>query len=281
MLPVLFQIGGLNIYSYGFMLALGFIVSGYLLRKELKRIGFPVDLADAIVISALLGGVFGAKFYSVIEGIVKGEGIIYSVKSFFSGAGLVWYGGLIGGAIAGILVIRHKKVSIMRALDILAPLLILGYAFGRMGCFLSGDGDYGPPSDLPWAMSFPNGTVPTNERVHPTPVYEIILCLIIFAYLWRIRKKIRPAGWMFGVYLILAAAERFITEFWRVTAKVLFNTITMAQIISVIMVIIGVWLMLRTRNMPIPVDTPVVELKKELDKQKTKPKQAKHHKKIR
>jgi len=145
----------------------------------------------------------------------------------------------------------------MQCLDIIAPLLILGYTFGRMGCFLSGDGDYGPPSDLPWAMAFPNGTVPTIEKVHPTPLYEIIFCLAIFAFLWRIRKRNLHTGWMFGMYLILSGIERFITEFWRVTQKVLFNSISMAQIIGIFAIIIGIILVLHSRKAPLNLPLPI------------------------
>ena len=138
----------------------------------------------------------------------------------------------------------------MPVIDIVAPMLLLGYSFGRMGCFLSGDGDYGPPSDLPWAMAFPNGTVPTMERVHPTPIYEIIMCLIAFAYLWRIRKITRGPGWMFGMFLILSGIERIIAEFWRLTARIAFDFLTVAQIIGVLTIIIGIYLIIRSKKIP-------------------------------
>jgi phosphatidylglycerol---prolipoprotein diacylglyceryl transferase len=268
MLPVLLELGKLKVYSYGLMLALGFIVGGYLYRRELKRYGLSPDLGDWIIMGALIGGIFGAKVYSVIEGL-KELGVA-SLKDFFSGAGLVWYGGLIGGTIAVIIVMKTKHAPMMQCLDIIAPLLILGYAFGRMGCFLSGDGDYGPPSDLPWAMAFPNGTVPTLVKVHPTPLYEIIFCLAIFAFLWRIRKRNLHLGWMFGMYLILSGVERFITEFWRVTQKVLFDSISMAQIIGIFAIIIGIILILHSKNMPINLPLPVSE--KPINKSNTQPK---------
>lgn len=291
MIPVLFQIGSLKIYSYGFMLALAFIVSGFLLRKELKRVGLPMDLADQIIIGSLLGGVFGAKLNSVIEGIINGESVIYSLKSFFSGAGLVWHGGLICATALAIIIIKRRRISVMKVIDLLAPLLILGYGIGRMGCFLSGDGDYGPPSDLPWAMGFPNGTVSTDMRyglgvrVHPTPLYEIILCLIIFAYLWRVRKKSKPIGWMFGMYLILAAVERYVTEFWRYSwetrADSMLKFMTDAQLVAILMAVAGGVILFRLRNAPIPVEAPVVveeKGKKQSVKQKPKGKRPSNRK---
>ncbi|MEK7395770.1 MAG: prolipoprotein diacylglyceryl transferase [Candidatus Poribacteria bacterium] len=248
MFPVLLEMGVIKVYSYGLMLALGFIVSGVILRREYKRIGLSADLGDTVIIAALLGGIFGAKVYSVIEGI-REYGLV-SLKDFFSGAGLVWYGGLIGGTIAVVIGIKLKRLPILPIIDIVAPALLLGYSFGRMGCFLSGDGDYGPPSGLPWAMAFPNGTVPTIERVHPTPIYEIIMCLIAFAYLWRIRKKTRGPGWMFGMFLILSGIERIIAEFWRLTARIAFDFITVAQITGVITIVIGIYLINRSRKIP-------------------------------
>jgi len=268
MLPVLFEIGKLKVYSYGLMLALGFIVTGILFRRELKRFGISVDLGDWIIMGALVGGILGAKIYSVIEGF-KELGVA-SLKDFFSGAGLVWYGGLIGGTVTVLVIIRIKHAKTMQILDIVAPMLILGYAFGRMGCFLSGDGDYGPPSDLPWAMAFPKGTVPTLERVHPTPLYEIIFCLAIFAFLWRIRKRNLHTGWMFGMYLIFSGIERFITEFWRITPKVLFNAISVAQITGIFAIIIGIILVLYSKNTPINLPLPVND--KPVSKSKVQPK---------
>lgn len=277
MLPIILKLGRINIYSYGLMLALGFIITGIIFRKELKRVGINVDLADSVIIAALLGGIFGAKVYSVIEGIR--EYGLSSLKDFFSGAGLVWYGGLIGGTIAVLVTIKLKHYPILPIIDLIAPLLILGYGIGRIGCFLSGDGDYGPPSDLPWAMAFPNGTVPTTERVHPTPLYEIIMSLIAFAYLWKIRKKTRGPGYMFGMFLILSGIERFIAEFWRITAKVLFDVISVAQIIGVLTIIIGIYLILRSKKLPPYIVPQVIDEPDTKQKNKTLNKKGKSGKK--
>ncbi|HGE69636.1 TPA: prolipoprotein diacylglyceryl transferase, partial [Candidatus Poribacteria bacterium] len=275
--PIILKLGRINIYSYGLMLALGFIITGIIFRKELKRVGINVDLADSVIIAALLGGIFGAKVYSVIEGIR--EYGLSSLKDFFSGAGLVWYGGLIGGTIAVLVTIKLKHYPILPIIDLIAPLLILGYGIGRMGCFLSGDGDYGPPSDLPWAMAFPNGTVPTTERVHPTPLYELIMSLIAFAYLWKIRKKTRGPGYMFGMFLILSGIERFIAEFWRITAKVLFDVISVAQIIGVLTIIIGIYLILRSKKLPPYIVPQVIDEPDTKQKNKTLNKKGKSGKK--
>ncbi len=227
------------------MMALGFLVAGFFLKRELKRVGLPVDIGDLIVIGGVLGGVIGAKLYSVMESLNDPNAL--SLRSIFSGSGLVWYGGFIGATITVLVIIRLKRASILEVFDLLAPLLLLGYAFGRMGCFLSGDGDYGPPTNLPWGMAFPNGTVPTLEHVHPTPLYEILILSAMFAFLWKIRKRITPKGWNFGLYLILAGVERFITEFWRLTPVVALG-ITMAQFIGIASIIAGAALMLYSRK---------------------------------
>ena len=120
----------------------------------------------------------------------------------------------------------------------MAPLLALGQTFGRMGCLLSGDGDYGPPTDLPWAMSFPDGIIPTNELVHPTPIYDIILLFGSFLFLWSIRKKELPAGFKTGLYLILIGSGRILTELFRTTPKILLS-LTTAQLISIGFITIG------------------------------------------
>ena len=211
MYPIILQIGPIKIYSYGLMMAMAFLMAGFLLRRELKRAGLAADMGDLIVIGAVLGGIIGAKLYSIVENLNDPDAL--SLRSIFSGSGLVWYGGFMGGTIAVLAIIWLKRVPLLKVLDLLAPILILGYAFGRMGCFLSGDGCYGPPTDVPWGMSFPNGIFPTLERVHPTPLYEITISLMAFAFLWKVRKRITPAGWNFGLYLILAGVERFIPKF--------------------------------------------------------------------
>ena len=112
----------------------------------------------------------------------------------FSGEGLVWYGGAIGGAVAVLLWARYRDFLGLALLDLCAPALALGYAIGRIGCQLSGDGDYGVASDLPWAMAYPDGTVPTTEEVHPTPVYETLAMGLIAWVLWRTAGPLPTGG---------------------------------------------------------------------------------------
>lgn len=251
------SIGPIGIYSYGLMLALGFLTTNILLRREYERRGIDPDLANNIILGAIVGGLFGAKAYSAIE---NWRGFLEDpLGSFLSGSGLVWYGGLFMGAMVVLVLIWRSRTPMLYAIDPIGPMLAIGYAFGRMGCLLSGDGDYGPPTDLPWGISFPNGTVPPDalgfdryERMHPTPIYEIILMSIAFAILWRGRKKYESQpGFLFGLYLILAGVERLITEFWRLTPEVALG-LTMAQWMSFGLMIIGAVLIWNSRRRASP-----------------------------
>ncbi|MFQ6618259.1 MAG: prolipoprotein diacylglyceryl transferase [Fidelibacterota bacterium] len=236
MYPELFKIGPFVIHSYGFMLAAGFLISGLVLRGEFKRIGEVPDFAFEIITAAAIGGILGAKINYLLE---HTDYLLDDpVGMIFSGAGLVWYGGFLGGTAAVLGLIRYRKKPVWRSLDSIALLLPLGYSFGRGGCFLVGD-DYGIPSNLPWALAFPEGSPPTLDRVHPTQIYEIILSLLIFALLWSLRKKANPPGFLFFLYIFLAGVERFFIEFIRTNEKILLG-FTEAQWVSIGMILIGI-----------------------------------------
>jgi phosphatidylglycerol:prolipoprotein diacylglycerol transferase len=240
MYPELFRFGSFALNSYYVMALLGFLIPMLIMRREFRRNGIDPDLAVRIFIFAYIGGVAGSRVYYIIEHWqVFAQNPEMLITNF---TGLVWYGGLMGGALAVWLAIRRSSLPVWKAADHLGPMLLLGNSFGRLGCFLSGDGDYGPPSDVPWAMAFPNGLVPTNVPVHPTPLYDIALNMIFFSVLWNLRKRNYPNGTIFGMYLIAAGAERFITEFWRNTAKIAFGWMTMAQMISIALIISGFFL---------------------------------------
>jgi phosphatidylglycerol:prolipoprotein diacylglycerol transferase len=245
------HIFGLTLQTFGLMMGLGFVVSGLLVSRYLKELGKPADWAYEMVFAALVGGVVGARLWWVAENWSDAKDDI--IGSLFSGAGLVWYGGAIGGAIAVLLWAWRKNFLGLQLLDVAAPALAAGYAIGRIGCQLAGDGDYGIPWDGPWAMAYPNGTVPTTEQVHPTPVYETITMLAVAALLWRWRHRWQP-GTLFAVYLILAGAERFLVEFVRRNDEVLLG-LTQPQLLSVVMMAAGaIWLLVRR---PAPAPAPV------------------------
>ncbi len=220
----MFEIGPIGIHTFGLMMAAGFFGAHFIIRRDYIRKGIHPDLAASIVFGAAVGGIVGAKLYHFIMGG-------FDWQSLFSGVGFTWYGGLTGGAVAVVWVVKNSKLlqetdperRLASPLDSIGLALPLGQAFGRVGCFLSGDGDYGPPTDAPWAMSFANGVVPSvvdgvELHVHPTPLYDIVLLLIGFSVLMALRKRLDAApGAMTGLAMIVMAAERFITEFWRLT----------------------------------------------------------------
>ncbi len=244
MYPTLIDFGPIAIHSFGLMMALAFLTVMFISQRELARKGLDPRPASSIVFVAAVGGIVGAKFYSALQnGTVE-------MAELISNSGLVWYGGVIGALATVLFVIHWSPNPILPTLDSIGMLVLLGYGIGRIGCFLSGDGDYGQPTDLPWAMPFPNGTVPTDVPVHPTPLYETGMSLIGFGVLWYLRKrKEGTPGWLLGGAFILAGIERFIAEFFRLNRPVLFG-MTEAQFISILMVIIGGWLIYWVTHRP-------------------------------
>ena len=244
MYPTLIDFGPVDIHSFGLMLATAFITVGFVIQYELKRRGFVPEQASAIVMAAAIGGIVGAKLYSAfLDGSIN-------IQELFSTSGVVWYGGLMGGCLAVTIVVLRAPNPFFATVDIIGPTVILGYGIGRIGCLLAGDGDYGPPSDLPWAMAFPNGTVPTDVPVHPTPIYESLMSFTFFGILWSQRHRFENVpGTTFGISLMLLGIERFIAEFWRITPRVL-GWMSVPQIFSVIVFVIGLGLIFFLRSCP-------------------------------
>jgi phosphatidylglycerol:prolipoprotein diacylglycerol transferase len=233
---------GITIQSFGLMLALAFVVSGVVAGVRLREIGRPVDWSYEMVFAALVGGIVGARLWWVAENWSQVHGDV--LGSLFSGSGLVWYGGAIGGAIAVLAWAHRRGVADGVTLDLAAVPLAAGYAIGRIGCQLAGDGDYGRDWDGPWAMAYPHGTVPTTTPVHPTPVYETLAMGLVAVFLWRMRDRWRP-GTLFALYLLLAGLERFLVEFVRRNDAILLG-LTQPQLISLVMIAAGAtWLRLR------------------------------------
>jgi len=230
---------GLELKTFGLMFALAFVVSGLIVGRGLREAGKPTDWAYEMVFAALVGGLVGARVYWLIQNAGDLEGGVAS--NIFSGSGLVWYGGALGGAIGVLSWAAWRGMLGLRLLDICAPALALGYAVGRLGCQLSGDGDYGKAWDGPWAMAYPKGTVPTDTPVHPTPLYETLTMALVAWVLWRLRAEFRP-GLLFALYLVLAGVERFLVEFLRRNDPVALG-LTAPQWTSVVMMVAGAtWL---------------------------------------
>jgi phosphatidylglycerol---prolipoprotein diacylglyceryl transferase len=232
---------GISIKTFGVTFALGFLACGLVVARRLRELDRPVDWAYEIVFAALLGGVIGARSYFVIQNYSQVRHNL--LGSVFSGSGLVWYGGAIGGAIAVLAWMRWREAMQLRMFDMCATALALGYGIGRIGCQVSGDGDYGIRSSLPWAMGYPHGTVPTppGVRVQPTPIYETVAMCLLAYLLWQLRDRVRP-GVIFALYLLFSGLERLLVEFIRRNAEV-FAGLTAPQLESVGLIVIGgVWL---------------------------------------
>lgn len=216
MIPFL-HFGPVTLSTYGLMVAVG-LYAGYLvLRADLSRRHLPGD-ATTIIFFTGLGGLAGAKLYHVLE--TPAELWRDPAGMIFSNTGFAWFGGFLGGLLVLVLLGRHYGLGVLTTLDVASPAATVGYAFGRIGCLLSGDGDYGIPTSLPWGMSFPNGLVPTTERVHPTPIYEFLAWMLIAWLLWRAGREARPAGWILALYLVCTGAARLLVEFIRINPRV-------------------------------------------------------------
>ena len=205
-----------------------------------------------MVFAALIGGIVGARLWSVIQNWDEAKDDL--LGSLFSGTGLVFYGGLLGGAVAVLLWAKWRNDLGLWLPDLAAPSLAIAYAIGRLGCQLAGDGDYGIPTSLPWGMSYPDGTVPTTEDVHPTPIYEFLVMSGVAWYLWSRRDKMAPGG-LFALYLVLAGTERFLVELIRRNEDVV-GPFSLAQFVALASVAIGsIWLW-RLRGTPAPAARP-------------------------
>jgi phosphatidylglycerol:prolipoprotein diacylglycerol transferase len=239
--PTLFRIGTFEITSFGVMVAIGALVGIWLFGRELARSGLPEDAANAAV-AGVLGGLLGAKLLWTAEHL--GEAPALSL--LLSRGGMSWFGGLVGGVVAGLIVMRRQRLPIVRTLAAATPALAVGHAIGRIGCFLVGD-DYGRPSDLPWAVAFPQGLPPTTDRVHPTQLYEMAALFVLAAVLIAWRRRGVPDGVVLGRYLLIAGAIRFAIEFVRVNVRVL-GPFTVAHLIAAGLMIVGLVVMVRSRE---------------------------------
>jgi phosphatidylglycerol---prolipoprotein diacylglyceryl transferase len=239
------HLGPLTLKTFGIMFALGFLGAAAVSGRRFKELGKPADWAYELIFAGLVGGIVGARVYYLVQNwdTVKDD----FFGNLFSGSGLVWYGGAIGGAIAVCFWAWRRGFLGLALLDLAATPLALGYAIGRIGCQLSGDGDYGKVSDLPWAMSYPHGTVPTTHRVQPTPVYESVTMALVAWILWSFRDRLAP-GLLFALYLVLSGLERFLVEFVRRNDEV-WAGLTAPQIESLVLMVIGsVWIALASRR---------------------------------
>lgn len=256
--PFALQIGPIEITGFGIMVMLGFFMAGWIMQERLGELDRSDHYAWDIVVAAVIGGLLGAKlWYAGLHG----------PRTLLERAGLVWYGGLVGGAAAVLLNGWRRRVPMRFTLELAASGLAIGQALGRVGCFLVQD-DYGIPTSLPWGMKFPEGLPPSTVQnlaawgvkappdagpfdvlaVHPTQLYEAAALLLIFWLLWRLRAHPRGTGWLFGLYLMLAGTERFLIEFIRAKDDRFFGTFSLAQLTSLAAVAVGATLAAAFQN---------------------------------
>jgi phosphatidylglycerol:prolipoprotein diacylglycerol transferase len=252
--PFVLRLGPITLTGYGLMMMAAFLLAGWAIQLELRWRGLNEEYAADIVVAAVVGGLLGAKLWYVVW--------TRDWEALFHRGGFVWYGGLLGGIGAVLLNGWRLRVPPRYTMEVTAAPLALGYALGRVGCFVVND-DYGLPSTLPWAMKFPNGLPPTTVAnlsrlhatfppgtnpldvvaVHPTQIYETVLMFLAFLWLWHMRTHRHAIGWRFGVYLLLAGVERFFIEFVRAKDDRIFGLLSVAQVTSILVVLAGVAIM--------------------------------------
>ena len=257
--PFVIKLGSFSITGYGLMMMVAFLMGGWAIQLELRRRGLDEEYSADIVMAGVIGGLIGGRLWYVA--------LTGNWDALLGRGGLVWYGGFFGGALAVLANGWRRRVPTRVTIELTAPALALGYALGRIGCFLVND-DYGVPTALPWGIRFPQGLPPstvgelTNAgiafppgtdplqvvAVHPTQIYETVLMLAAFTWLWSKRDHAHAMGWLFGAWLVLAGVERFLIEFLRAKDDRILGDFTLAQATSVALVAIGVFLIGRWRD---------------------------------
>jgi len=255
--PFVIHFGRFAITGYGIMMMVAFLTAGWVFARRLGEQGSDPGVAWDCVVAAVIGGLAGAKIYYAV--------LVADWGALFSRGGLVWYGGFLGGSAAVIGLLWWRKLSVLAMGDAMAPALAAGYVLGRIGCFLVGD-DYGRPTSLPWGVAFPQGSPPTTAgtlqalfgipvppgvapetvlAVHPTQLYEVALAFVLFLVLWRLRARRPGTGWLLGLWFAYAGCARLLVEFFRAKDDRFLGPFTLAQAISVLVIVIGAALMAR------------------------------------
>ena len=241
MYPQLFEIFGVQITSFGALMALGFLCAWWLVARRLRELGRDPELASTLLLYGMLGGVGGAKLYWAVDNALRGAGPFWELLTRRDG--LTWYGGLLGAIALLTLASRIHGVPLRMVANCVALAVPFGQALGRVGCFLVGD-DYGQPTTLPWGLAFPEGAPPVFVPVHPTQLYEVAWLVPVGLLLWWRRAR---SPFLFGEYLMLSALGRFWIEALRVNPEVALG-LRSAQWIAMLLFVVGAGLWLRERR---------------------------------
>lgn len=234
MYPELFRIPFIDwpISSFGAAMAVAFLVGYRIAMPRMREEGLDPEDGANMLIWIMIGGVVGAKLYFASDHAIRGQADFFD--ALLSRAGMTFYGGLMGGALAGVLGCLYYKIPIVPFANASAASVAIGQAIGRIGCFLVGD-DYGRPTDQPWGIAFPEGSPPIDIPVHPTQLYEFTWLSLVTAVLWW-RRKASPS--LIGEFLVLNGAGRTVIENWRVNPRVALG-MSEAQWIGMGLILLG------------------------------------------
>ena len=253
--PIAFHFGSLTVRWYGVMMAVAFMAGLWTATRRARRVNVASEIVSDITLWLMLGGILGARFFYVTT-YWKQEFASQPFSEVFmiQHGGLVYYGGLIGASLAGMIYISWKKLPLWKLTDIFAPSIALGSFFGRIGCLLNGC-CYGHACDLPWAIHFPADHETHGAAVHPTELYDALLNFVLYVFLaWLFRRK-KFDGQIFAAYLIVYAIFRSIAEYFRgdyPVDHVHAGFLTSAQLVSLPIFATGMVLMffLSRRKLP-------------------------------
>jgi phosphatidylglycerol:prolipoprotein diacylglycerol transferase len=274
------NIGPMHLGMFGLMLWLAAVAGTIVLHKNFARNGVDADALNVVAL-VVVAGVVGAKVWHELQNTRELEYALHVIArpgwhhpldvavrflQWFRD-GFAWFGGMLAGIAVLMLQghsarfkgpgwksiddpgpVRGARVGAIRMLDLAAPAAAIGYGIGRIGCLLSGDGDYGINTTLPWGVHMAKDALvpptPPTALVQPTPIYELLFSLLLFWLLWQLGKRARPVGWLTGLYLALAGAGRFLVEFVRINPKLyLHGTLSNAQVAAAGSVMVGLIVM--------------------------------------
>lgn len=237
MYPTLIKFDSFYISSFYVMVLAAFLVAYYLCEKDLIKRGEDKSTADILLAASFVGGLGGAKLLFLYQNAAFSE-VIQDPLRYFS-SGYTFFGGFIGALFMIYLVSVYKKVSFWHLTDVSSVPVVIAYGIGRIGCLLAGD-DYGIPTDMPWAMSFPNGFPPTMEKVHPTQIYDSIIMFIVFYFLWNLKNTNHAVGFLTSLIFIILGTQRFLMEFIRNTTPSSIDGLSQAQLIALSLLCVGI-----------------------------------------